>query len=324
MLVLATLVLAIAVVPTPSPAPVETAPRSPVSVVATASKTEVTVGETFTVDLKATGPAGTTFAFAGEAANDAFELRTPPAIAGASPAPAPETGAHRYEAAVYALGEAEVPPIPVRYRLADGTEGEASSGAVPLKVASLLPKDPQAQKLADVRGPAPVAIGRAFWVTLGAALVLAAALVAWFVRGRRRREAPPAVAVPELLPDAEALRALDALAAAGLLPRGEYRSFYIQLAAVAKRYLERRLGAPVLEMTTAETLAFLRGYAHGGEVLPVVRDVAEAADRIKFARGQGLTQEAERHLAAVRALVPALETRLRPAVAEPAGEGKAA
>ena len=118
--------------------------------------------------------------------------------------------------------------------------------------------------------------------------------------------------MPELPPDAEALRALDALAAAGLLPRGEYRSFYIQLAAVAKRYLERRLGAPVLEMTTAETLAFLRGHPHGGELLPVMRDLAEAADRIKFAKGQGLAQEAERHLAAVRALVPALEARLRP------------
>ena len=91
---------------------------------------------------------------------------------------------------------------------------------------------------------------------------------------------------------------------------------------MAKRYLERRLGAPVLEMTTAETLAFLRGHPHGGDLLPVMRDVAEAADRIKFAKGQGLSQEAERHLAAVRALVPALEARLRPA--EPAGEGKAA
>jgi hypothetical protein len=210
----------------------------------------------------------------------------------------------------------------VRYRLADGTEGEASSGVVPLKVASLLPKDPQAQKLADVRGPAVVSIGRAFWIALGIALVLAAALVAWLVRRRRRKEAPVAAAVPDLPPDAEALRALDALAAADLLPRGEYRAFYIRLAEVAKRYLERRLGAPVLEMTTAETLAFLRGHPHGGDLLPVMRDVAEAADRIKFAKGQGLSQEAERHLAAVRALVHALEARLRPA--EPTGEGKAA
>ena len=309
MLVLATLVLGVA---------------SPVSVVATASKTEVTVGEAFTIELSATGPAGTTFTFPGEAATDAFEMRAREEDASAAAPLPPEPGTRRYEAAVYALGEAEVPPIPVRYRLADGTEGEASSGAVPLKVASLLPKDPQAQKLADVRGPAPVAIGRAFWVALGAALVLAAALVAWLVHRRKRKEAPRAVAVPELPPDAEALRALDALAAAGLLSRGEYRSFYIRLAAVAKRYLERRLGAPVLEMTTAETLAFLRAHAQGGELLPVVRDVAEAADRIKFAKGQGLSQEAERHLTAVRALVPALEARLRPAVAEPAGEGKAA
>ena len=88
----------------------------------------------------------------------------------------------------------------------------------------------------------------------------------------------------------------------------------------AKRYLERRLGAPILEMTTAETLAFLRGHPHGGELVPVVRDLAEAADRIKFAKGQGLAQEAERHAAAVRTLVPALEAKMRPA----ATEGKAA
>ena len=205
----------------------------------------------------------------------------------------------------------------MRYRLADGTEGEASSEALSLKVATLLPKDPQEQKLADVRGPAPVSIGRAFWVALGVALALVAALVAWIVHRRRSKGAPPAAAVPDLAPDAEALRALDALAAAGFLARGEYRSFYIRLAEVAKRYLERRTGAPVLEMTTAETLAFLRGHPHGGDLLPVMRDVAEAADRIKFAKGQGLSQEAERHLAAVRALVPG------PGGAAAAGAGRA-
>jgi len=191
-------------------------------------------------------------------------------------------------------------------------------------VVSLLPKDPQEQKLADIRGPQAVGIGRAFWVALGTSLVLAAGLATWLVRRRRRVEAPRAVPVPELPADVEALRALEALAASGLASRGEFRSFYIRLAEVAKRYLERRLGAPVLEMTTAETLAFLRGHAHGGDLVPVVRDLAEAADRIKFAKGQGLAQEAERHLAAVRALVPALEVLLRPAAAEPAAEGKAA
>jgi hypothetical protein len=319
-LALAWLVLAAATTAAPSPAP--TVP-SPVSVKATASKAEVTVGEAFTVEVKATGPAGATFTFPGEAQTDAFELRTPAPDPRAGASPAPEPGTHRYEATVYALGEAEVPPIPVRYRLPDGTEGEASSGAIALEVASLLPKDPQQQKLADIRGPLEVGIGRAFWIALVAALVLAAALVLWLLRRRRKAEAPRAAPVPELPADAEALRALVALVASGLLARGEYRPFYIQLAAVAKRYLERRLGAPILEMTTAETVAFLRGHPHGGELLPVVRDLAEAADRIKFAKGQGLAPEAERHLDAVRALVPSLEARLRPA-ATAAAEGKAA
>jgi len=316
---LASLVLAAATTAVPSPVPT---PNAPVAVKATASKAEVTVGETFTIDLKATGPAGTTYTFAGEAAGDALELRTPPAAGGATPLPEP--GTHRYEAAVFALGELEVPPIPVRYRLPDGTEGEASSAPIALKVVSLLPKDPKEQKLADIRGPLSVGVGRAFWVALVVGACLAAAFAVWLVRRRRKTEAPHTVAVPAMPADTEALRALDALAASTLLARGEYRLFYIQLTAVAKRYLERRLDAPVLEMTSAETLAFLRNHAHGGELLPVVRDLAEAADRIKFARGQGLAQEAERQLAAVRALVPALEAKLRAGAADTAAGGKAA
>jgi hypothetical protein len=294
---------------------------APVSVTATASKREVTVGEPFTVELKATGPAGTAYTFAGEASGEALELRTP---ARADAGAAPELGTHRYEAAVFALGEVQLPPIPVRYRLPDGTRGEAASAPLALKVVSLLPKDAAQQKLADIRGPESVTIGSAFWIALTLALLLVSGLVTWLVRRRRGPRKAPLARVPELAPDVEAQRALDALAADGLLGRGELRLFYIRLTAVAKGYLERRLRAPILEMTTAETLALLRGHRHGAELLAVVRDLAEAADRIKFAKGQGLVQEAERHLASVRGLVQALELRLRPAPSASGAEGKAA
>ena len=297
----------------------------PVSVIATASKDELTVGETFTIDLKAMGPPGTTYRFASGASEDEIELRTPePAESPGAEGVAPEPGTHRYEAAVFVLGEVEIPPIPVRYRLADGTEGEAASEPIVLKVGSLLPRDTDGEKLADIRGPRSVGIGRAFWGAVIVALLLGAGLVTWLV-GRRRKEMEPAVAtVPVTPPDVEALSALDALVTSGLLDARAFREFYIRLTAIAKRYLERRLGAPVLEMTTAETLSFLRSHVHGGAVLPLIRDLAQAADQIKFARGQGLAEAGVRHLAAVRSLVPALEERLRPAAPEGADEGKAA
>ncbi len=94
---------------------------------------------------------------------------------------------------------------------------------------------------------------------------------------------------------------------------------------MAKRYLERRLEAPVLEMTTAETVAFLRNHAHGRRApCRSCETCPRPADQIKFARGAGLTEAAEGHLAAVRALVPALEARLRPSAPEPSEEGRAA
>ena len=304
----------------PSPAPTA---EGPVRVTVTPSKSDVTVGETFTLELRATGPEGTTYTFPGEASSDALELRTPtaPAAGGGASAPPAAPGTHRYEAAVFTLGRAEVPSIPVRYRLPDGTTGEASSAPLTLRVLSLLPKGEE-PKLADVRPPVPVGIGRAFWIALAAALALVAALAVWFLRRRRKKLAPAAAPAAPVPPDVEALRALDALQAQGLPARGEHRAFYIALTAVAKRYLERRLKAPILEMTTAETLAFLRGHPQADGLHPALRDVAEAADRIKFARGEGLTAEAERHLAAVRALVRTLETRMAPA--PDAAEGKAA
>lgn len=301
------------------PAAAATPAPGPVRVTATASKPEVGLGEVFAVEIKASGPAGTSYTFPGELADDTVDLRTPPGEAAGGVAPPP--GAHRYQASVFSLNEAQIPPIPVRYRLPDGSTGEVATAPLDLKVASVLPKDPQQQKPADIRPPLPVSIGRAFWVALGLAWLGLAALVVWLLR-RRRPAAPAAAPAAALSPDAEALRSLDELAGSDLLASGEYRAFYIQLTAVAKRYLERRLGAPVLEMTTAETLAFLRGHPSADDLLSTVRDVASAADRIKFARGAGLTAEAQRHLEAVRALVATLEDRLRPR--PPLADGQAA
>lgn len=286
---------------------------SAVTVTAKPSKADVSVGETFTVEVVATGPEGTAWTFPEGGGNETVELRTPPAAPEATPLP---PGTHVYEAAVFAVTDVAVPPLTVRYRLADGTEGEASTEAVPLRLTSLLPRDEKEHTLADVRGPMNVTVGPAFWIALAAALLLAGALVYWIYR-RSRPQPGAAPTVPAIPPDVEALAALEKLAAAGHLERGEYRQYYIELAEIAKRYLERRLGAPVLEMTSSEMVGFLRDHPHGGDLVPTMRDLAGAADQIKFARGEGMQGEAERHMAAARNLVAGLEHRLRPAPEPP-------
>jgi hypothetical protein len=298
------LALVLALVTAAAPVPAST--PSPVRAEATASKTEVTVGELFTIEVKATGPEGAIYSFPGEAEQEQLELRTP-----ANAATSPMPGLHRYEAAVFALGTVGIPSIPVRYRLPDGSDGEARTAPIELKVVSLLPKDAEAQKLADIRGPVGVEVGQAFWVGLGVAMLLLAVLGLWLSK-RRKSAVVAEVPVPDVAPDEEAFRALDRLAASGHLARAELRAFYIALTAIAKRYLERRLGAPVQEMTSAEMVAFLREGPHEQVLAGPLRDLATAADSIKFARGDGLTEEAERHLAAVRSAVGALETRLLP------------
>jgi hypothetical protein len=217
---------------------------------------------------------------------------------------------------VYQLGEATIPPLAVKYRRPDGVEGEVRTEPLILKVGTRLPKDAAQQKLADIHGPLSLAIGPAFWIAVAALALIAVALILWLVR-RRRKPAPGIVAAPAQTADAEALQALIALAASDILARRDYRGYYIALTTIAKRYLERRLDAPVLEMTTAEMVAFLRHTEKAADLVTPMRDLAGAADQIKFARGAGLAAEAERHMSAVRAMVEALEARFAP---PPVGE----
>jgi hypothetical protein len=286
---------------------------------ATPTKSEVGVGEVFFVDVRAAGPAGTSWIFPDEAGNDTVELRTPPAEPNRNVVPSPAApDTHRYLAAAFALGEVELPAVTVPYRLRDGTAGQVSTAPVKLRIVSALPKDPAQQQLVDIREPLPLALGAAFWIACALiVLVVAAVLVA---RWRRRRPAEVAVPVAERPADAEARAALDQLAASGLLVRGDHRAYYIALAEIAKRYLERRLGAPVLEMTSSETVAFLRDHAHGHGLAGPMRDLAGAADQVKFARGAARREEAERHLAVARQMIDLLEARLQPASPVAAGE----
>jgi hypothetical protein len=280
---------------------------------AKASKTEVMAGEVFTVELSAQGPTGAEFAFPSDAGDEQVELWS----AAATNPPAP--GRRLYQAMALAVREAQVPPVVVKCRLGDGSSVEARSEPIPLRLVSVLPKDAREHKLVDVRPPVPLAIGAQFWIALGLIVVGLGGVAAWLWRKRRRRSATAARPTPTVSPGEEARGALAGLAADGLLARSDFRGFYIRLIEIAKRYLERRLSAPVLDMTTTEAVAFLRGHAQAELVAMAAREVMVAGDQIKFAKGDGLSVEAERHLRAVGALIDALEAKLAPRAKEAEG-----
>ncbi len=301
------------------PAPTPEAAAGPVRVVATPSTAEPALAAPFAVTVQVEGPAGVRFTVARAGGSGDVELLLEePAAPGPADAPLVFEGPKatlRYRAQAFAVDEAVVPPIPVRYRLADGSEGEAASVPVPLRVASVLPKDPQQRQLADLKGPVELEIAPAFWRALALAALLLLALGAWlWRRARRPRAEAAAPAAPAVAPDVEALQALERLAP--LAEAAERHPFYVGLAAVVKRYLERRLGAPVLEMTSAETVALLRAHPHGEALLSPVRELVSAADQVKFARAGAPREEAQRHLAAARGVVAALEARLAPPAAK--------
>ncbi len=301
-----------AAVPSPTPAG-----GSGVSAKATAPLAEVALGERFIVEVKATAPPGTSFTFPAEVVTEGAELHPAPPESGASGAsPPPEApGVHRYEATLFELTDAKVPAVVVKYRLPDGSQGEAATEPLAMRIKSRLAKDADPQKIADIRGPVSLAIGPAFWITLALLAAAVLALAVWLIRRRKAVGETAMAAAPPVDPAAEARLALAALVASGLLGRGDHRGFYIALTAIAKRYLERRLKAPVLEMTTAEMVAFLRDAPKGRGLVTPMRDLANAADQIKFARGAGLHAEAERHTEAVQGMIRSLEEALAPAPA---------
>jgi hypothetical protein len=319
--------LALEAGPTPAgPASVSApAAEGPCRLVVTTAQREAAVGEPFVVEARGEGPAGTSWSFPKEASSEDVELvATPVTSNGGKPGGVPDPLAQRYTVRVFALQGAEVPPLTASCRLADGRQHEVRSEPLAMRVRSLLPKDPQEQKLVDIRPPVSLRPGMAFWVALtGLVLLLTLAGFALWRRWRRRAVADGPLMAAEVPPDVEAQEALRRLEREGPLSRGDLRGHYIALTAIAKRYLERRLDAPVLEMTSTETVAFLRGHTHGPRLVSLMRDLVVAADQVKFAQGAAVVDEARRHTQAVLEVVTSLEEALRASARAPVEKGVA-
>ncbi len=227
-----------------------------------------------------------------------------------------------YEVTTFALDTARVPPLPVGFTVDEDTFSVASLPLL-LPVTSLVPPDAQ-----GIRDLAPlVPFPRPLWpyVLLGLALLVLAVALFLYLRERRRRPEPEALP-PEASPAPStyeaALARLRALEATADLDDPEQaKPFYVELSDVLRTYLEQRLGVPALERTTRELLQELEQrtvrYRLPGPAPGRIRQVLELADLAKFAEFRPPTEAGRDALAETRKTLDGIETKLRQIANEP-------
>jgi len=265
------------------------------------SSTNVSIGERFQVVVELRGPTGVTYDFPNEISDGSVDL-----IQNRSSSTAESAV---YDAQVFAIGESgRIPEIEIQYRAQDGTQGTVRSRAIPLNIVSTIDPAEQNPAPADFAPPQPIQASREFWIASGLAGLLLAALLFFLIRRLRfpKKPSDPSV-TPAVTPEEEAVRSLDKLGSAQAAR--DPKAFYIQIIQILKQYLERRLEAPILEMTSTETLGFVKAHSWTAPHAVALRDLVTSADLAKFG-GATDASHAEKQIQLVRDVVSRVD-RLR-------------
>lgn len=171
---------------------------------------------------------------------------------------------------------------------ADGSTTQTPLPFVAFKVQSTLTStNADLREMRDLHGLASWPDRFPRWLV---ALLISAVIVglgAWLLHLYLRRARRIAANAPPIPPHDAALAALQALLARGLIEQNQFEPFYVEVSAIARRYLEARFQLHAPEQTTEE---FLRDVASVGKLTPahqqLVTDFLEQSDLVKFARYQ--------------------------------------
>lgn len=258
--------------------------QTPPAVETAVSAATAAVGDPITVVLTVRHAADAEVRWPDPVDTAPFELLDAPA---AQSAASPDGGVEsrlELRVAAFELGELSFPPLDLEVVDAGGGATALSTEAVAVAVESV-GRD-EGGDIRDIKGPLAIPFAVVTLLPWLAALLALAAAAAWLYRRRRRRVRPDAIvpAVPPRPAHEVAFEALDALEAAGLLERGEIKTYHIRLSDILRVYLEGRFGVDAMEMTTGEVLdGLLRTDADRGAVADV-RRVLDRCDLVKFAK----------------------------------------
>ena len=293
-----------------------TAGQTPPAVETAVSAATAAVGDPVTVVVTVRHAAGTQVRWPDPVEAAPFELLDPPVAQSAAVDGGVESRLE-LRVAAFELGELAFPPLDVEVVDAAGEVTALATEAAPVVIESI-GRD-EGGDIRDIKGPLAIPFAVVTLLPWIAALLAVAVAAAWLYRRHRRRARPEAF-VPALQPRPAhevAREALDALEAAGLLERGEIKTYHIRLSDIVRVYVEGRFGVDAMEMTTGEVLdGLLRTDADRGAVADV-RRVLDRCDLVKFAKLRPAIPECRELLPLARRVVD-VTAPVEPAPAGPA------
>ncbi len=192
----------------------------------------------------------------------------------------------RIRLAAYRLPErVEIPALQIQYQK-DGKVESLATDPIPVEIVTSL--TPDVTEIHDIKEPMDLTVPRDFRLAWWLLLALAAAVLAYLIYRKLRKE-PEGVKAPAWTPplppaDVEAEAALRRLAEKDLIRKGELKAFYTELSDVMKRYAGRRFEVPYLERTTSEVLSDLKPRKLAPGTASGLRAILDVSDLVKFAK----------------------------------------
>ncbi len=201
-------------------------------------------------------------------------------------------------------GEHEVPSVTILLRddqagasAASGPIGRLETDPITVTIQSVLKGEPEPWSIRDIDGtvdmqaPPPRQNGVSAWVVSGAATVMLAAAIGWWILRRRTKE--PA-------PWEWAWQALERLRGDASFRTPERTApLYAELTRIVRQYVERRFDIAAPKQTTAEFLRSARTHpALDEEHRELLGAFLTRADLMKFGGGVPMSQEVESGFAA--------------------------
>jgi len=267
-------------------------PEGPVewSVAASVDKSEVQVGEDLALTLVLRHPPQGRYVAPPDTALAPFDV-----IGKSEETVSPVETRLQVRLAAYRLpGDVEIPALQIQYQK-EGKIASLATDPIPVKVVTSL--TPDVTEIHDIKDPLDLEVPRDFRLLWWLLLALAAALLAYLIYRKLRKEPEgvkaPAVAAPLPPPDVEAEAALRRLAEKDLIRKGAFSAFYTELSEVMKRYAGRRFEVPYLERTTSEVLSDLKPRKLAPGAVSELRAILEASDLVKFAKLMPEASQAE-------------------------------